>query len=531
MMKGQLDSGKPLPEIRVPVRLFGQMNWILTEWGSGAVVAAGLTKKDQLREAIQILSPNPAQQRVYTCTGWRQVDGRWHYLTAGGAVGYDGFDVDLGPPLDRYRLPRTAENPAEAMKLSLSLLRVAPLTLTLPLWAGVYRAPLAGMYPLDFMLWLLGSSGTLKSSLAALFLSHYGKFDRTSLPGEWVTTANALEKRAFTLKDAMFVVDDYVPKADNRPELQAKAERLIRGQGNLAGRGRLRTDLTERPSYPPRGLIVSTGEELPPGLSGRARMLVVESKREQIDIALLTQLQGTAETLPHAMAGYVNWLAPQIPQLPALLRETFLGARDRAKLEGAHLRVPEILAQLWLGLQCALNYAEEIGACSRDEAEVYRDECWEALLVLGNDQVRLLEAARPPRRFLRMLLILVVQGKGLLLSKDSSPVGSVLPGSSLLGWLDEEYLYLLPEAAYQAVAHFCRDAGEPFATTFEALKSELKDEGLSVVEKGRRTITTWVSGHSHRVLQLKRALVEDLLGESFCSRSPASPVSPVLGGI
>jgi hypothetical protein len=384
------------------------------------------------------------------------------------------------------------------------------------------------MYPLDFLLWLLGLSGTLKSSLAALFLSHYGAFDRTTLPGEWITTANTLEKRAFTLKDAMFVIDDYAPKADNRREIEAKAERLIRSQGNLSGRGRLRADLTEPSSFPPRGLVVATGEEIPPGLSGRARTLVIEVKKGDVDLALLSEAQQTANRLPHAMAGYIDWLAPQIPQLPALLRETFRGARDRANVASAHLRVPEVLAQLWLGLHCALNYAEEIGACSGTEAREQRRNCWASLLASGNDQARLIESERPSRRFLRVLLALVVQGKAVLTPKDEAKEAAIPPqGCSLLGWRDERFLYLIPEAAYQAVAHFCRDAGEPFAIGFDRLKSDLRNEGLSEVEAGRRTKTANIGNTTTRVLQVRRKKAEDLLGERFPSKSPVLPLSPV----
>jgi hypothetical protein len=105
----------------------------------------------------------------------------------------------------------------------------------------------------------------MKSSLAAVFLSHFGDFDRLHLPGAWSSTANQLERRAFVLNDTLFVVDDYVPGGPDARELEAKAARLLHAQGNAAGRGRLRADLTERPAFPPRGLIVSTGEERPAG--------------------------------------------------------------------------------------------------------------------------------------------------------------------------------------------------------------------------------------------------------------------------
>ena len=395
VLEGELATGEPLPPIRVAASRFTGMAWVPEHWGLAAIVSAGLSTRDQLREAIQRLSPNPHRRQVFVHTGWRQIDEKWLYMTAGGAVGCDGFEVDLGHDLARYSLPRTPDDPGSAMRLSLRLLDIAPLTVTAPLWSAMFRAPLASACPLDISIWVEGVTGSLKSTLAALFLSHSGVFERTSLPGAWSSTANQLERRAFILKDSVFVVDDYAPSALDARELEAKAARLLRSQGNLSGRGRLRADLTERPAFPPRGLIVGTGEQHPPGQSLLARMFLVEMERSTVNLSVLSKAQNSAARLSHAMAGYLLWLAPQMPGLPTLLRQTFDGARSRATAAGEHLRVPEALAHLWMGLHCALSYAEEVGACTHKEAEEHRARCWDALLTVGGKQAQAVEAERP----------------------------------------------------------------------------------------------------------------------------------------
>lgn len=526
VLQGKLDSGASLPEVRVPAGRFSGMTWIPELWGLNAVVRAGIAARDQLREAIQLLSPNPRPQHVYAHTGWRRHGDNWIYLTAGGAVGCDGFEVELDPKLSRYRLPRLADNPAEAMKASLRLLDVAPITVTAPLWGANYRAPLASALPIDLMLWLEGFSGSLKSSLAALFLCHYGDFNRLILPGEWMSTANILEQRAFALKDALFVVDDYVPTAGDRRELEAKAARLIRSQGNLSGRGRLRADLTQRPSYPPRGFIISTGEQHPPAVSSLARLLLIEVRKETLNLALLTEAQKMADRLPHAMSGYISWLAPQMNELPKLLRETFAGTRQRATAADEHLRVPEALAHLWLGIHCGLTYAVEIGACSPSEADAYDGRCWEALVALGRAQGRQIEGERPSRRFLGALQTLLTQRRVLLLPKNE--LGSVTkPEIPLIGWFDNEFLYLIPDAVFQAIVRFCRDAGEEFPVRQYRLKMDLDQEGLSECEPGRHTTTAKIGRHSKRVLKLPRRAIESVLGEEL--QVPVTEVTTVTG--
>ena len=243
-----------------------------------------------------------------------------------------------------------------------------------------------------------------------------------------------------------------------------------------------------------------------------------------VDLERLTQAQAQAARLAHAMAGYVAWLAPQMPTLPGLLRETFDGARARATSGDEHRRVPEVLAHLWLGLHCGLSYAEEIGACHAAEASALRAEGWATLVALGGAQGRFLDDERPTRRFLRVLLALVAQRRGALLPKDD--LGDTLrQGVDVLGWQDDEALHLIPETAYMAVARFCREAGEPFAVRQERLAKDLAKEGITECESDRYTRTVRVSGRTRRVWSLRRAVVEDLLGQE-------SPLpSPVVTGI
>src|SRR5262249_17769108 len=146
------------------------------------------------------------ERYVFTHTGWRKIGNEWIYLS-GSMEGNQDFEVNLGPELARYKLPLIADDPVEAMRASLKLLDLAPYKITAPLFAACYRAPLVSAFPQDLSVWLEGKTGSLKSSLAALFLSHFGDFDRINLPGAWVSTANQLERRAFLLKDSIFVID------------------------------------------------------------------------------------------------------------------------------------------------------------------------------------------------------------------------------------------------------------------------------------------------------------------------------------
>jgi hypothetical protein len=245
-----------------------------------------------------------------------------------------------------------------------------------------------------------------------------------------------------------------------------------------------------------------------------ARTLLVEVERDHIRFPELSALQRVAARFPHAMAGYIGWLAAQMDTLPSLLRATFEDVRALAT-SGGHLRVPETLAHLYLGLNTGLCYAEDIRACSAGQAEELRERAWMALLALGHAQGQSVENERPTRRFIRVLLSLLAQGRVVLLGKDSP--SSDARGGSVLGWQDSEHLYLIPEVAFTEVARVCRDGGEPFTTREERLRRDLAREGFTVCDPERQTKTIRVEGKTHRVLCLKRSMVEDLVEDGLAS--------------
>jgi hypothetical protein len=118
--------------------------------GAGAALWPGFGTKDHARAAIQFLSGDPPERRVYAHLGWRKIGGIWCYLHGGGAIGPVGpveeNEVSLPPELQRYQLPEppTGTALAESIRASLDLLEVAGDLVTVPVYCGLWRATLGG---------------------------------------------------------------------------------------------------------------------------------------------------------------------------------------------------------------------------------------------------------------------------------------------------------------------------------------------------------------------------------------------------
>ena len=516
---GRLADGASLPVGTVDAGKFAALGWVNELWGMRAVIRAGRDTKDRLREAIQLENAQVAERYIYTHTGWRDIGGRRVYLTNAGALGSaDGVTVELDRDLARYRLPAQPDNIAEAMRASLRFLDIAPLEITAPLWAAAFLAPLAEVIYPDFVLWLYGKTGTLKSTLAALALSHYGAFDDKAL-FSWGDTANRLEMACFLLKDTLMVIDDFAPQSDpfKAREMERNAAQIVRNVGNQAGRGRLRRDLTMATTYRPRGLVVSTGEQVPDGQSITARVFTLELQPGSVDLERLTSAQAEAGQYPHALGGYLLWLAGQWGSLAAQLPDELRAIRDyaRAELHGRHLRLPGALAHLNIGLELGLRFAVEVGALAETEAEALKARAWEALLHGSQAQAQRVERERPTLRFLEVLLSLLAQGKARLNRRDGlAHIGGGAAGEELLGWYDAEFLYILGGAAYNRVARFMRDEGALFPVKEPALRKYMIEEQiLQPAEEGRTADVIRVGDETRRALRLSRAQVIEIAGD------------------
>lgn len=501
-----------------PASHFPGMNWATEHLGAGAVVYPGFGTKDHARVAVQLLSGTVPERRVYTHTGWRQISDEWVYLHAGGAIGaggaVEGIEVALPGALARYMLPKPPDG-AEligAIRGSLRMLDLASDLISVPLFATAWRAPLGST---DLTVHVAGPTGAGKTELVALVQQHYGAdMDARHLPAGWASTGNALEGLAFQAKDAVLVVDDFAPTGSTTDvqRYHREADRLMRAQGNQAGRGRMRSDGSLRPTKSPRGLTVSTGEDVPRGQSLRARLLVLELAPGDLKWESLTscQLDAANGLYAQALAGYLRWLAAKHDDVAGRLRDEVTRLRTDAASSAMHRRTPEIVANLAVGVRYFLDFAEEAGAVNAQEAHRLRERCWRALGEAAQAQAHHQAASEPAQRFLELVSGAVASGKAHLAGADGgepdspgswgwrqSTVGTGdctrlewRPQGDRIGWLDGDALYLEPDAAYGVIQRLASATGETLTVGLQTLKRRLRDKRLLVTtDRARQTFT------------------------------------------
>lgn len=541
-IEGHLAGGSTLPTVTVPLARFPAMDWPVREWGTCTIVVAGMGTKDRLREAIQRLSPGVTRRRVYEHPGWREIaEGEWVFLHAGGAIGADGrvagLDVSLHGSAARLLLPNppTGTDRHAAVRASLDLLELAPDPIMAPLLAAVYRAVLCQLLPADLSLFLVGPSGVYKSELAALAMQHFGAaFDRLHLPAQWSATANYLERSAFDFKDVPLVIDDFAPTGSqvDIARLHATADRVLRGVGNRGGRGRMHADGTLRPDYQPRGMVIGTGEDAPKGHSVRARTLILEVSPGDVDRGRLTAAQafGRQGRFAAGLAGFIQWLAPRMPQLHQELPAQVEALRARARYHGSHARTPDAVAQLALGWSLFLRFATDAGARSAGDAEALFARVWSALGVTASHQAQHQVSEEPARHFIELLGSAIAGGYAHVASEEGTvprhpePWGwrhkivgtgdnertEWQPQGARAGWVEGADLYLDLNAALTAVQRVGHATGSPITVTARTLAKRLAERGyLLSTDRDQREVQVrrTLEGRRRHVLHLATSAI------------------------
>lgn len=556
-IEGNLNNGMALPKAEVPAERFQGLGWITAHWGAKAVVYAGFACKDHLRTAIQLLSKDVPRRVVYTHLGWRKIENQWIYLNSGGSIGTNGtiIGVEVSPgegKLKNYALPNPLndEDLIPSIRASLSFLDLAPPQITFPLLSAAFRAPLGEVSPIDFSIFVAGPTGSQKSEITAIAQAHYGaEFNRLNLPGNWSSSANSLEKQNFLAKDVIFVIDDFSPTgtASDIARLHRDADRLLRAQGNQAGRGRMRPDGSLRPTYYPRGLMISSGEDIPKGHSLRARMLIIEISKGDVNLDNLTEIQAHAEDglLAGAMASYVKWLAPQIDnlkkELPAKLRELRTTARKNFVF---HDRMPDLISNLAIGWEFFLRFAHETGAISLKEREELWESGWNAIAKATAHQANHHASEDPTVRFLELLDAAIVSGHAHVADAktEKEPIDEESdwgwrfkaigtgnyshdewqPQGDRAGWIDGENLLLEPNAVFAVVQRMAREQGTCLSVTARTLWKRLREKDIlaSHDEKRGRNLIRWTVGSRRRsVVHLRTDALSNKVG-------PKGPMAP-----
>ena len=200
-----------------------------------------------------------------------------------------------------------------------------------------------------------------------------------------------------------------------------------------------------------------------------------------------------------AIAAYVQWIAPQYEQIIDWRNDEAARVREEinagAGCRSHHKRTPTAVADLTTGFRLFLRFAQEIGAISPEQAADLSSRCWQALLKTAAEQAGHQEASDPSSRYMDLLRSVLSSGRAHVLTRDGQrPAESAEawgwrrhgvasgtgddwhPQGKCIGWLDEENLYLDPDAAYAEANRLAAEQGGSLAVSKDTLHKRLAEQ-------------------------------------------------------
>ncbi len=510
----ELRRGEALKRLDVPGDVFvddvALRRFIGANAGSQYVVRAGMSK--HLVPAIVHLSGEFPTHRHYNFMGWMQLDGRWVYVSPQDCITAKGKlaeppSVELDHRLRDYGLQATSW--ADSLAAFDAVTKVLPPHLASCLIAFALLPVLQRFFPTTATrpaVHLVGTSGSGKSEIASLLSSFYGQFSRDTPPAQWGDTINTVETLGYPLADTIFWVDDYKSiYADEKT-----FTRFLQSYSRGMGRGRLTREAKVRQEKPCRGLILSTGETTIEGeMSVIARMLVLEvppwEKRDP-DGQVLVHAEGLRDSLPGFTAHFASWVAKQLENSD--LKEDIANRFNnnvkgyKAKLaaeigrQSNNDRVVKNWAVLVTVYQLLSKFLHEI-------EEDYLLPTWQDVIV---ESVRTLRQERASEHFLNVLGQLIGSGQAVL-DDDMRHPREYAPGTTVVGYRDEGFVYLLPDVTLREVNKI-----QPLKFTAYAIGSQLREDSLLIPGKTNLSVQKSVRGSVVRLWRLK----SEVLGCEGC---------------
>jgi len=523
-------SGIKLSEQIVSADEMQNMKWLLNRWGALGAAQPKQNVLSKICHAIMLTKGEVKFETMYLQTGWKKINGEYVFLMP---TQNSPFTVELQGKLKNYSFTEKGSQ-EDLIYLSAMLENsFAPQCVMLPLLAVTFLCPLnhflksAGCEP-KFVTALIGKTGSRKSTLAALFLSFFGKFSASDLPMSFHDTANSILSNIYYLKDVLTCIDDFHPSGMfHEQEMKSIAQNISQYYGDRIGRARLNSKAELQSSKPPTGNAIITAEYTPEiSVSGSARYFNIELNENDVQLDDLSEYQQLANdgVLCGIMQSYIEWIKnvylDDESAFVKTLEDVFLKYRkfylDRlcANRIKFHNRTPDMLAHLKIGFAFLLVFLKSKNQINKSELDKFEKVFDEIVLKAVSANAEIIELENPTTKFCEKLKSLLDSGRCYVETKglDSPP-----RQRNCIGLQDDEHYYLFADTTHSEVRKLCAEQGEHFSISKNELLRQLRKEGLLLSRTSRNTVS--VRDNSNTVVNVamlnKLKMEERLSGDLY----------------
>ena len=166
--------------------------------------------------------------------------------------------------------------------------------------------------------------------------------------------------------------------------------------------------------------------------------------------------------------------------MPDKLHNLFLGLREDIHKDssGQHDRAPETVACILIGYFLMLRYMRDLGVMDDKKVSRMMTDARRKLIDASSRQAKDMESEKPTRIFLDSLAELLNSKQAAVKDLTTPDAKDPPPTERMIGYMDADYYYLLPNVAFGAVQKLCREQGVEFPVSLKALFKHLRTDGV-----------------------------------------------------
>lgn len=398
------------------------------------------TLRVHLEPAISALTDERQmkQTKAVTHTGWtpdgkafvmpRQTVGRKNYVCKLGEVEHElnGFGLKKG----------TREEVEIAYLILLSLKKIYRPATIYTLIAHAFLPPLLNWVgnQARYMYHIHGETGALKTELAKIIMSLYGPLKSAAITYKWSDTPIGAEQRAHALKDCLMLIDDLKPSTITQNHRWVA---FIQAAVDAAGRKRATITGKAGESFPPRALLLSTGETVPYAGEESYTARMIQARLEPQAGGWNDQLANVQEK-DHLLSGlmyeYIDWLRLGNGRNALLVYKEKLAKAPTLK----HNRLSSNFAANLLAAEMFSRFCLDYGLMAAQDGERFLAQHLDGLTEIITETAEMAHSERYSQRFVAVLCDMIETGS---VHVAKHPLDKS-PPQNYIGWFDKDYTYL-----------------------------------------------------------------------------------------
>jgi hypothetical protein len=410
------------------------------------------------------------ERNAFAYTGWIETENGPRFLVWGleGSISATGIDtsvkyeseeevpLSLQPYGQGLRPPQSDAERGVAYDYLKGLIESGDPRVVITVLSQVFAGPLfsLGMSTPPPLVHLVGETSSFKTSFCKAAISCFGAFLRESPPPEtYKSTPLSLEKSLHRLRDMTLLIDDYVPgEGSVAGANKSNLTRLIYTYADGSARSRMTMK-----TYHARSLWLSTGESIwMEAPSMQARILAVWMKRNSIDREKLTELQHIVQVGQSALLGglYISWIAKKgLNYIRSLLiREKEAAYRwvTKAAIGETHMRPVETLANLIGACQIFRAFVKDEFPGLSDQLADLAKVGFDSLVYSVKEDTTEAQNLSAYNQIVEAINAHLAAGSARLEGRRLTDEGVGLSYASVIGWVDDDFVYLNKQVTYTA---------------------------------------------------------------------------------